>query len=257
MKRKCGMCGQRGVNMYLPINPCFREEAERYGYPKTVPETLNEKKYICRYCYATDRERLCAAFVNRIFGKKDYKLNVLEIAPGGAIGKFFSEKHPFCEYKTADLFMDDVDYKVDVQDMKEIMDGQFDIIVCFHVLEHVQDDRKALHELHRILSENGLGIFLVPIDLLQEEIDEEWGCSEAENIRRFGQADHVRKYSKNGFVRRMQDVGFKVLSLDTKWFGIKNTWDNAFTKTSTLYVVTKNTKYEKENLNKVFQIICY
>lgn len=250
MNRKCKICDGRG-NIYLPINPCFREAQEKSGFVAEA-EMLNEKMYVCKYCDATDRDRMCATFFDRLFGKEDLRLRVLDIAPSKAIKKFFAEKYPFVTYRTADLFMDDVDYQLDIQDMKEVTDGQYDIVICCHVLEHVQDDRKAMREFYRILSEKGIGVFLVPIDLSQKEIDEEYGCDPEENIRRFGQADHVRRYSKNGFVDRLEESGFEVLQLDTKWFGRKETWENAFTKTATLYVVTKCKEYNKDNFHAVF-----
>lgn len=44
-----------------------------------------------------------------------------------------------------------------------------------------------MRELQRILKKDGFGLLLVPIALDMKEIDEEWGLSEAENWRRFGQ----------------------------------------------------------------------
>lgn len=250
MSRKCKVCGSKG-KIYLPINPCFGEEAEKYGFV-SKPEMLNEKNYVCRYCEATDRDRMCAAFFERLFGKEELSVRVLDIAPSKAIKQLFTEKYPFATYRTADLFMDDVDYQLDIQNMKEVADGQYDIVICCHVLEHVQDDRKAMKEFYRILSKKGIGVFLVPIDLSQREIDEENGCNPEENIRRFGQADHVRRYSKTGFVDRLSEAGFEVFQLDTKWFGMKESWENAFTRTATLYVVTKTKEYSRENFHAVF-----
>lgn len=252
MKRKCCICGEKG-NIYLPINPCFREEQKKYGYVSGKLEMLNEKKYVCKNCGATDRDRICADFLGRILGNENLALNVLDIAPSSAIKRFFSERYPFAVYKTADLYMKDVDYCLDIQNMEKIEDGKFDITICCHVLEHVKDDKKALKEFYRILSDRGLGIFLVPIDLEQEEIDEEYGCSPEENIRRFGQEDHVRKYSKTGFVDRLSEAGFKVCQLGYKWFGRKDSWDNAFTKTSVLYVVSKYEGYTESNLEQMFK----
>lgn len=252
MKRKCCICKEKG-DIYLPINPYFREEQKKHGYISGRMEMLNEKKYVCKNCGATDRDRICAVFLRRMLGDGNFLLNVLDIAPSSAIKKFFLEKYPFVVYKTADLYMDDVDYCLDVQDMKEIGNKQFDIAICCHVLEHVEDDKKALKEFYRILSDKGIGIFLVPIDLEQEEIDEEYGCSPEENIRRFGQEDHVRKYSKEGFVNRLLETGFEVYQLGYKWFGMKEFWENAFTKTAVIYVVSKYTGYTESNLEQIFK----
>ena len=39
----------------------------------------------------------------------------------------------------------------------------FHLIICFHVLEHILDDDKAIKELYRILKKNGILIIQVPL----------------------------------------------------------------------------------------------
>ena len=102
-----------------------------------------------------------------------------------------------------------VDDKVDISNMWLYDNNQFDFFICSHVLEHVPDDHKALSELHRILKPGGTGILMVPIILGLEEIDEDpFETDESERWRRFGQHDHVRVYSKEGFLKRARDAGF-------------------------------------------------
>ena len=96
-----------------------------------------------------------------------------------------------------------------------------------------------MKELKRILSDTGIGILLVPLDLDQKETDEAWGLSEEENWHRFGQGDHVRKYAKSDFIKRLKSVGFHVHELNKDFFGRKVFRENAFSETSTLYIVDK------------------
>ena len=98
-----------------------------------------------------------------------------------------------------------VTFRSDIMDMKYVRDESYDIIICSHVFEHVKDDRKALSEFKRILKPNGRVVFLVPIALDFDGIDEEWGCSEAENWIRFGQNDHCRRYGKDALVKRLEE----------------------------------------------------
>ena len=111
---------------------------------------------------------------------------------------------------------------------------------CSHVLEHVPDDKKALCELYRILKPQGLGILMVPIILDLAEIDEEpTVIDETERWRRFGQNDHVRLYSKNGFIKRVKDAGFLIHQYGKDYFGEKLFEQNGITNQSILYVVEK------------------
>ena len=64
---------------------------------------------------------------------------------------------------TADLYSD-ADLKLDIQ-ATGLADESFDVIVCNHVLEHVDDFRIALKELHRLLCPGGSLICSFPMIL--------------------------------------------------------------------------------------------
>jgi ubiquinone/menaquinone biosynthesis C-methylase UbiE len=55
----------------------------------------------------------------------------------------------------------------DAQDLHQIPDATFDVVVLDQTLEHIPDPEKALREMHRILGENGTAVvstpFLVPV----------------------------------------------------------------------------------------------
>ena len=40
----------------------------------------------------------------------------------------------------------------------------FDIVFSNHVLEHIEDDKKAMSELFRVLKPSGMGVFQIPQD---------------------------------------------------------------------------------------------
>jgi SAM-dependent methyltransferase len=110
-------------------------------------------------------------------------------------------------YLTADLLQTTAMVKMDVTDI-DYPDESFDVIFCSHVLEHVEEDRKALREMQRVLKTGGWAILLVPITA-----DSTW---EDPNIRdfagrlaAFGQEDHVRRYGPD-FEQRLVDAGFQV-----------------------------------------------
>ncbi|MCM3904874.1 MAG: class I SAM-dependent methyltransferase, partial [Pyrinomonadaceae bacterium] len=144
-------------------------------------------------------------------------------------------------YRTADLFREDVNDRVDIMDMWGYRDESVDFFICSHILEHVSDDRKALSELYRILKPNGQGILVVPIVLSLDEIDEDPSVTDVgERWRRFGQDDHVRMYSKEGFLSRTRQAGFNVRQLGREHFGKDTFKTYGITDQSVLYIVEKN-----------------
>ena len=83
-----------------------------------------------------------------------------------------------------------------------------------HLLEHVEDEGRALAELHRIMRNGGWGILLAPVDLSRETTDEDDGtATPAERTRRFGQYDHHRAYGRD-YAERLRKAGFVVEDAD-------------------------------------------
>ncbi len=79
-------------------------------------------------------------------------------------------------------------------------DKQFDAIVCLNVLEHIQDDDKALKILNQLLKPGGILILLVPThQFLYNEIDKLSG--------------HFRRYEKNVLRKKLHQAHFEITSL--------------------------------------------
>jgi len=64
-------------------------------------------------------------------------------------------------YLTADLNSPLANIKMDIRNIN-FPSKYFDAIICNHVLEHIEDDRKAMSELYRVLKPNGWAILQVP-----------------------------------------------------------------------------------------------
>jgi hypothetical protein len=238
----CPVC-ERRVKEFLPLPNFYREKTQLYGHPYSLDdyETLNYKQYSCPHCKSSDRERLSALYIREIYHGRKSKLalNLIEFAPSAPLGRMIMKLGAF-NLRTADLSMECVDDKINLEDMSIYEAASFDCFICSHVLEHVPDDWKALRELQRILKPDGWGILMVPLLLLQDEIDEDSHLiNEEEQWRRFGQNNHVRTYSKKGFLHRVEEVGFTVNQFGWQHFGADLFGKAGITKKSVLYVVEK------------------
>jgi ubiquinone/menaquinone biosynthesis C-methylase UbiE len=79
-------------------------------------------------------------------------------------------------------------------------------------LEHIDDDRKAIAELFRILNHGGKCYVQTPFK--SGAIDEDPSIATPEQrTARFGQYDHVRMYSAEGLRDRLEQSGFSVQML--------------------------------------------
>jgi O-antigen biosynthesis protein len=211
---RCPVC-RAGVAAFDPLPDEYERELARHGSAISLDdaETLNRHAYECPLCGATDRDRLYALHFERAWHPPDQgSRSLLDIAPSRALSSFL-RRLPGVSYRTADLSMRGVDDRVDVMSLPYGSDS-VDVLLCSHVLEHVPDDRRALRELHRVLKPGGWGIVMVPIARSAVTIDEEPGhLSEAERWRRFGQGDHLRLYSREGFLGRVRESGLVVEEL--------------------------------------------
>ncbi len=237
----CPICNKR-VAKFIPLPDLYIKNMEKYGYPYSLDdaETLNWSAYSCPHCYASDRDRLYALYVTkRLMESGATDISMLEIAPSRPLSEMLNKTGKI-SLRTADLMMDAVDDRVDITDMNCYAEGAFDAFICSHVLEHVQDDLKALRELFRILKPGGWGILMAPIILALDKTDEDPLLEDkGERWRRFGQDDHVRIYSRSGFVERAEAVGFVVKQYGQKYFGADAFGKHGISDKSVLYVVEK------------------
>jgi len=87
--------------------------------------------------------------------------------------------------------------------------GKFDAVICTHVLEHVEQDRQAISELHRVLKPGGWAIISAPLRLDQPTHENPEITDPEERARVFGERGHVRYYGTD-FIDRIESAGFQV-----------------------------------------------
>jgi SAM-dependent methyltransferase len=243
----CPVCNSR-VSSFLPLPEFFRENQQKYGFPfaDNDAETCNTTAYLCPSCEASDRDRLYALYLGDYL-KSLNSGELVDFGPSAPLSWFIRRliKDRNIHYRTADLLTDNADDRVDITDLRAYENDRFDSFICSHVLEHVPDDGRALRELYRILKPGGKAILMVPIILSIDRIDEDPGViDEAERWRRFGQGDHIRLYSKSGFLERVRAAGFRVHELGREFFGEELFERAGISRQSVLYVVEKATDFQ-------------
>ena len=161
----------------------------------------------CAHCYALERHRFLWLYLSEktnLFDGTPKK--TLHVAPESCLESRFKERLGD-NYLTADLSAPRAMVKMDIMNI-EYPDQSFDVIYCSHVLEHVQDDKRAMRELCRVLKNDGWAILLVPIT--SEKTFEDPSIVEPlERLKAFGQEDHVRRYGPD-YVDRLREAGFRV-----------------------------------------------
>ena len=200
-----------GRGKECPLCGCRRRKFLPYGYVQPRENAL------CPGCLSLERHRLLWLWLLREsdIGRGAMALpKLLHIAPEVALMRKFRKMYASQpeHYITADLESPLADMHFDVQNIP-LEDESFDALICNHIMEHVEDDDKALSELYRILRPNGWGVILSPVDLERETtFEDDTITDEKERTRIFGQYDHRRIYGRD-YAARLEHAGFEVYDI--------------------------------------------
>ena len=203
-----------GKGKQCPLCGCQRRKFLPYGY------VTSRENALCPNCLSLERHRLLWLWLVREsdIGRGTMALpKMLHIAPEVALMRKFKKMYASTpdRYVTADLESPLADMHFDVQQIP-LEAESFDAIICNHIMEHVEDDHKALSELHRILRRGGWGVILSPVELEREKTFEDDTITDpAERTRIFGQYDHRRIYGRD-YAARLREAGFVVYDIDYK-----------------------------------------
>ena len=162
----------------------------------------------CPRCGSLERHRVLWLFLERETDLFERPGAMLHIAPEYALYRRLSAV-PGLHYVTGDLDSALATHQLDVMDLPFAADS-FEFLLCNHVLEHVEDDRQALAEIHRVLAPGGWAILMCPVDYRRAAtLEDPRVVTPRERHRLFGQSDHVRLYGRD-YADRLAEAGFAV-----------------------------------------------
>ena len=192
----------RGNEFTDPINGKSYRKFLPYGYVKQRDNALSPGTL------SLERHRLLWLYLNNETNFFSKTLKVLHIAPEQCFYNLFKNLKNI-NYTTFDLNSPLADIKGDICNLP-FKENSFDFILCNHVLEHINDDKKAMKELYRVLNKNGTAILQVPINQKSRKTFEDSSIvDKKERIEKFGQYDHIRLYGLDYF-KKLESFGFKV-----------------------------------------------
>jgi SAM-dependent methyltransferase len=187
---ECCFCGWRGQS-FLPGGVVVKRPNRK------CPRCGSIERYRQLFLYLRDRTRLLGQ-----------PLRVLDLAPPPYFRALFrSLSH--ITYVTADLMARDIHVQTDLTALA-FREAAFDLAICFHVFEHVREDRMGMRELWRCLAPGGVALVQVPLG--GETTFEDPRAHPAQYERLFGQCDHVRYYGLD-IRERLAAAGFEVSTI--------------------------------------------
>lgn len=198
-----------GRGRECPVCGCRRRKFLPYGY------VVSREDALCPRCLSLERHRLLWLWMQRETDIADGSKKLLHIAPEVSLIKKFSSIYRSCpeQYVTADLESPLAKVHFDIRQIP-FADESFDVVICNHIMEHIDDDRLAMREVRRVMKVGGWGIILSPIDYSRAETFEDDSITDPdERTRVFGQYDHRRIYGRD-YADRLRSAGFEVKEID-------------------------------------------
>ena len=122
-------------------------------------------------------------------------------------------------------------------------DNSFEGAFCGEILEHIEDDSRAIKELNRVLKKDGIVILSVPANPKLWDKSDEW-------------ASHHRRYTKENLKKLLEDNGFKVEKIHYWGFPLTRTYHRKLYLKSLNNTHLKNSKIKKysKGLSNIFKI---
>lgn len=213
----------RGNKVECPVCGAHYDHFMPYGY------VVSRENALCPSCMALERHRLLWLYLERESGlfsssagmgdgsdsvtDSSTAKKVLHVAPERCFISRLEKRLGLKNYITADLESPLARVKANIEALP-FENSSFDLVICNHILEHVDNDIKALSEIFRVLRPRGRAILMCPINYEREKTYEDPSIVDPlEREKHFGQKDHLREYGRD-YPQRIEKVGFRAESID-------------------------------------------
>ncbi len=172
MSNKCNYCG-----------------STKFQQPKWREWTCPNAE--CVDCFSTERHRALKTILDN--HKQYFKnLSLLHLSD-----EPFIEQYVYPWFSRSETSIYGVTNSIDIQKIDR-KNKSYDVILCNHVLEHVEDDVVAIKELFRILQTNGMLFITVPNPVMFRET-KDWGYANPDDY------DHYRIYGRD-FIYKLDEI---------------------------------------------------
>ena len=132
---------------------------------------LNGTMPRCAGCRSLERHRVSRIMFERLGPERFAGWKAIQFSPDPTVDPAWFGSFELSVFGGPD--------SVDIQSIDR-PDGAYDYVGCSHVLEHVGDDRAALHELLRITAPSGLLYLSIPDPFGDEPVTRDWGFPKPE-----------------------------------------------------------------------------
>jgi SAM-dependent methyltransferase len=201
-KHYCNLC-----KSHTRIFFGYGEKSDFFSEREIIGARFRENA-MCPCCSSLERHRLLYDYLENHTDIFKESCSILHFAAEGNIkNKLFENTQ--IDYYSADIVKNRAMYQVDITKIP-FPSQKFDYVLCNHVLQDIEDDRKAIMEMKRVLKSNGTIILSFPLCISQHNTYEDMEKkSFKERFETYGDKYHVRIYGLD-VKQRIQSCGLHV-----------------------------------------------
>lgn len=189
-KVECSCCGWQGL---------------KYGvFWGTLKSLYN---FACPACGSHPRHRMLSLYIPQWIDINSPE--ILHFAPEEFLSPVFANAEKGDLRITTDITLAGVSCLSNINYLP-FEENSFKHIICIHVLEHIENDSRAMRELSRVLVDGGLAVICVPETNQEKTV--EFGFEDPTR------SHHWRDYGRD-FKQRLMDAGFEVNTVTPESLG--------------------------------------
>ena len=184
----------------------------------------------CPICYSLSRHRIIANFLSK--NKKNFEIkSILHFAAEDCLVRFINKNFTVKRYDKADLHTLEKNFipqkeilPIDIENIDPIYYNKYDLVICNHVLEHV-NFVKAISNLKKLINKNGQIILTFPIiesweknyinEAIKSDRDRELHFQQSDHLQLFGR--EIKNYLSSDNFLLVENI---VFGADTVKYGI-------------------------------------
>lgn len=208
-----------GKEFYCPCcNKTFKQFLNAKYKKQYAQRFINHyKNTMCPNCGSAPRQRIICHYLNEnkslILNNKG-KTDILIFAAEYSIKKWMKKNR--YQFVTVDLNNLLADVLLDIQDT-HFASNTWSLIICNHVLQHVENHTAALKELKRILKPEGVLMLSVATNRnLDTTYEDPAIVTNEQRLELYGEEDYLRIFG-NDFEKLLINIGFSVAIIDGKY----------------------------------------
>ena len=168
----------------------------------------NRKNAMCPRCASLERHRLLYLYLRKEAFLLNKNKKVIHFAPEYPLQKKL-KKIFGKNYLSTDIDHPEAMLHADITKIP-LENNSFNLILCNHVLQEIPNDKKAIKEIFRILTKNGIAIITVPENKrITKTFENQGEKDDKDRAKLYGYYGARRIYGKD-FVKRLENAGFKV-----------------------------------------------